>query len=446
MEPQIRYARTSDGVNIAYSVRGSGPPLVATVGSWESIRWDSDEAFGRAYYDALADSFRLLRYDRRGTGLSDRNRDDFSLEAEVRDLEAVVAAAGFDRFALLGQFHMGPVAIDFAAVHPEKISRLILYGTYARGADLTRTGVKESLTSMMRSHWGIASRTLVDMVSPGVPGDVLDHMAERTRQSVSGETAAHILRAAYETDVTSRLPSLRMPTIVIHRDRDRAVRFELGRGLAAQIPDATFIGLEGRVHWPWVGDVKAITGAIESFAGSQPPARDDEAAGTPVASGTAVILFTDIAESAALTERLGDDAFRAAARELDRRLRAAIREADGTPIEGKRLGDGLLATFSSARDALGAARRCVELSAASELRLHVGLHAGDITREDGDVYGGAVNIAARICDLCEPGEVLVSQTVRDLARTSAGVSFDDRGEHQLKGITDPVRVFAVVRG
>jgi class 3 adenylate cyclase/pimeloyl-ACP methyl ester carboxylesterase len=445
MEPQIRYCTSSDGASIAYSVRGSGPPLVATVGSWESIRWDSDEAFGRAYYDALADSFRLLRYDRRGTGLSDRNRDDFSLEAEVRDLEAVVAAAGFDRFGLLGQFHMGPAAIDYAAVHPEKISRLILYGTYARGADLTRTEVKESLTSMMRSHWGIASRTLVDLVSPGVPGDVLDHMAERTRQSVSGETAASILRTAYETDVTSRLPSLRMPTIVIHRDRDRAVRFELGRSLAAQIPDATFIGLEGRVHWPWVGDVGAITGAIESFAGSQPPARD-EAAGTRAASGTAVILFTDIAESTALTERLGDDAFRAAARELDGRLRAAIRDDNGTPIEGKRLGDGLLATFSSARDALTAARRCVELSAESELRLHVGLHAGDITREGGDVYGGAVNIAARICDLCEPGEVLVSQTVRDLARTSAGVTFDDRGEHQLKGITDPVRVFAVVRG
>jgi class 3 adenylate cyclase/pimeloyl-ACP methyl ester carboxylesterase len=445
MEPQIRYARTSDGASIAYSARGAGPPLVATITSWESMRWDGDDALGRAYYDELARQFHLVRYDRRGVGLSDRNRNDFSLELEVGDLDAVVDAAGLRRFALLGQFHMGPVAIEYAATHPDRVSHLVLYGTYARGADLTRTEVKESLTAMMRSHWGIASRTLVDLVSPGVPGDVLDHMAERTRQSVSGETAASILRAAYETDVTSRLPSLRMPTIVIHRDRDRAVRFELGRSLAAQIPDATFIGLEGRVHWPWVGDVAAITGAIESFAGSQPPARD-EAAGTRAASGTAVILFTDIAQSTALTERLGDDAFRAAARELDGRLRAAIRDANGTPIEGKRLGDGLLATFSSARDALAAARRCVELSAESELRLHVGLHAGDITREGGDVYGGAVNIASRICDLCEPGEVLVSQTVRDLARTSAGVSFDDRGEHELKGITDPVRVFAVREG
>ena len=124
-------------------------------------------------------------------------------------------------------------------------------------------------------------------------------------------------------------------------------------------------------------------------------------------------------------------------------MRAAIRESGGAPVDGKVLGDGVMAVFSSAAQAIDAARRCIELSAESELRLHIGLHAGDVIREDGNVYGGAVNIASRICGLSEPGEMLVSQTVRDLARTSAGATFEDRGEHALKGIDDPVRLYAV---
>jgi class 3 adenylate cyclase len=164
-------------------------------------------------------------------------------------------------------------------------------------------------------------------------------------------------------------------------------------------------------------------------------------AGLP--GGTAVIVFTDIADSTALTERMGDAAFRAASRALDDAVRAAMRDAGGTPVDGKVLGDGVMGVFASAAQSIEAARSCVAASARAELPLHIGIHAGDVIREPDNVYGGAVNIASRICGLCAPGEILVSATVRDLARTSAGVSFDDRGEHALKGIEDPVRVFAV---
>lgn len=160
--------------------------------------------------------------------------------------------------------------------------------------------------------------------------------------------------------------------------------------------------------------------------------------------GTAIILFTDIADSTALTERMGDAAFRAAARTLDDRMRDAIRECGGRPVEGKVLGDGVMAVFTSSAQAIDAARRCVALSAASELQLHVGLHAGDVIRERDNVYGGAVNIASRICGLAAPGEILVSATIRDLARTSAAVTFEDRGDHALKGIDDSIRIYAVV--
>jgi adenylate cyclase len=163
-------------------------------------------------------------------------------------------------------------------------------------------------------------------------------------------------------------------------------------------------------------------------------------------SGTAIILFADIADSTALTERLGDVAFRAKARDLDAALRTVIREHGGTPIEGKLLGDGVLAVFTSARQAIEAGVACATQGAEAGLPLHVGMHAGDVIREEGNVYGGAVNIASRIAGLSSAGEVLVSETVRSLARTSAGVRFEDRGEQPLKGIGEPVRVWVVLEG
>jgi class 3 adenylate cyclase len=167
----------------------------------------------------------------------------------------------------------------------------------------------------------------------------------------------------------------------------------------------------------------------------------DETAAPPL--GTVAILFTDIVDSTSLTERLGDAAFRERARTLDESLRGIFAAAGGKAIDGKLLGDGVLATFPSAAQAIDAALRCGAAAGNAELQLHVGIHAGDVIRERGNVFGGAVNIANRICGLSAPGQVLVSQTIRDLARTSAGVAFDDCGEHALKGIADRVRVFAV---
>jgi adenylate cyclase len=160
-------------------------------------------------------------------------------------------------------------------------------------------------------------------------------------------------------------------------------------------------------------------------------------------ASTAIIMFADVVDSTALTERLGDAAFRAKARELDDALRATVREHGGGAVDGKLLGDGILATFPAASGAIGAALALEDAAESVELELHVGLHAGDVIREEENVYGGAVNVASRICALSEPGEVLVSDLVRGLGRTSAGVVFEDRGERELKGISEPVRVYAV---
>ena len=226
---------------------------------------------------------------------------------------------------------------------------------------------------------------------------------------------------------------LLLPTVSGGRDW-----IAITRALAARMPNAVVQPIPGATD---AERTRQTRDAIRAFLTGGRGLPDTS---TPAqASGTAVILFTDIVDSTALTERMGDAPFRDASRALDAALRTAIRDAGGAAIDGKLLGDGVLATFPSAAQAIDGARRCLALSAASELGLHIGLHAGDVIREDNNVYGGAVNIASRICGISAPGEILVSDVVRGMARSSAGVAFEDRGEQEMKGVSDPVRVYAV---
>jgi class 3 adenylate cyclase len=229
---------------------------------------------------------------------------------------------------------------------------------------------------------------------------------------------------------------------VLHRRGLKAPGVELTRGLASGIQAARLVLLEGTSGGIFLGDTDAAMRAIDEFLGDGGEPVAESVA--PIPSGTAIILFADIVDSTALTEQLGDTAFREKARELDASLRAIIRDDAGTPIEGKLLGDGVLAVFTIARRAIEAALACGKAGDEAGLPLHLGIHAGDVIREENNVYGGAVNIASRIAGLSAAGEVLVSETVRSLARTSAGVGFEDRGEQELKGVGEKVRVWAVV--
>jgi class 3 adenylate cyclase len=253
-------------------------------------------------------------------------------------------------------------------------------------------------------------------------------------ESMSPAAFAVCRAASREIDVTALLPDIGVPALVIHLAGTPWGAIELSEELAARIHHARLVV---------VSELAGAVAAIDEFLGVSPEA--ETAGGAALASGTAIIMFADIADSTALTERMGDAALRAAARALDERMRAAIGDAGGTPVEGKVLGDGVMAVFTSAREAIDAALRCHALSAESELRLHLGIHAGDVIREDNNVYGGAVNIASRICALSAPGEILVSDVVRGMARSSAGVTFEDRGEREMKGVGEPVHVYAVRR-
>ena len=255
--------------------------------------------------------------------------------------------------------------------------------------------------------------------------------ANYMRESADSETHQAQWKAAEGYDVTELLPLIRTPTLIIHSKNNRLYPLAIGRWMAAAIPGARLTLMDDDVTYA------PVPGLVKTFLSESRPLP------SVVPSGTATILFADIVDSTTLTERLGDAAFREKARDLDASLRLIISDHDGTTIEGKLLGDGVLAVFTSARQAVEAALACGRGGEDAGLPLHLGLHAGDVIREDNNVYGGAVNIAARISSLSGPGEVLVSDTVRSLARTSAGVSFEDRGEQALKGVGEAVRVWAV---
>jgi len=372
---------------------------------------------------------------------------DYSLDATVWDVEAVVDRLALGRFALYGLYLGAATAIAYATRHPERVSHLMAWHGLPRFPLPDASALRPapaSFATLIRDDWELFTEVYAHQAFGWPKGEVARSYAALTRQAVTPEVLVRQFVASWQVDATPLLPHVEAPTLVMRRPAAPGVADAAARILASDIPDSRVLAFEGDSAVAFVGDYEPIADAIDAFL-----SEGELSAELP--SGMTAILFADIADSTALTERLGDDAFRAKARELGPSLRALVRECGGTPVEGPTLGDGVLAVFTSARQAIEAARRCGKAGDDAGLRLHLGLHAGDVSREmdpDGrdNVYGGAVNIASRISGLSAPGEVLVSETVRSLARTSAGVRFEDRGEQALKGITEPVRVWAVREG
>jgi class 3 adenylate cyclase len=314
---------------------------------------------------------------------------------------------------------------------------------YARGGDIVSSQAINGLQELIRGNWSLARTAIAGLVYPSGPSERQRWFADFLRRSVSPETAARYVEFHATVDVTAYLPRVPAPTLILHARGYRNVPIRAGRDVAALMPDARFIAMDGDT----MGTLDPGGSGYAAVAEFLDEGQGRASSPTPEpGSGTAIILFADIADSTALTERLGDAAFREKARALDEALREAITSNGGTAIEGKLLGDGVLAVFTSAREAIACAQACHEAGSHAGLPLHLGIHAGDVIREEGNVYGGAVNIASRVAGEAAAGETFVSGTVRDLARTSAGVSFEDRGERELKGVGEPVRVWAVRGG
>ena len=437
MEPRIQYAKTSDGVNIAYYAIGHGMPLVIMNLPNSHLHMEWQMADVRQTLQAAATMATVVRYDQRGFGLSDRNVDDFSIDHLLLDVEAVLAKLDIEQFTLVGFGVSSPLAIVLAARDPERVAKLVLWPAFARFPK-GLAQMAEKLLAMDEADWEFASESLV-RYGMGWSDEMSAPAAAALRESIAREKLAQFLEQSRLWDVGGMLHRVTSPTMIVHDKADKRVDLLTAREMASAIPDARIAILDAESRAGRMG--QAVSSVLPFLAGR--PLIPEQLATPP--SGTAVILFADIADSTALTERLGDAAFRAKARDLDATLRTTIREHAGTPIEGKLLGDGVLAVFTSARRAIEAALACGRSGRDAGLPLHLGLHAGDVIREENNVYGGAVNIASRISGLSAPGEVLVSDIVRGLARTSAGVGFEDRGEQPLKGVSEAVRVWAVVK-
>ena len=439
--PTTRYARSGD-YSIAYQVVGDAPldlVLVSGFVSHVEYAWD-DPDFAR-FLERLASFSRLILFDKRGTGLSDRvpvNKLP-TLEERMDDVRAVMDAAGSERAALFGVSEGGPMSILFATTYPERVRALALYGSYAKrvsdGDYPWAPPIEEHRKSIdaVQRDWG--GPTQVAIWAPSMADDdrFKRWWGQYLRSGASPAAARAVLEMAIEIDVRDILPAVRVPTLVLHRAGDRRIEVGAGRYLGEQIPHARFIELPGIDHVPWVGDSDAIVNEVEEFlTGARHSAEPSRVLAT--------VLFTDMVESTTRAVRLGDARWRALISDHDRLLRGELARFRGREID--RRGDGFLAIFDGPARAIRCAFSIVERVHELGIQVRVGLHTGELDLMEAGIAGIAVHIGARVMSLAGPDEVLVSSTVRDLVAGS-GLTFTDRGTHELKGVPGSWRILRV---
>jgi len=442
MQPAIQYVRSSDGVSIAYWSLGEGRPLVVMPSapfSHAQLEWEIPEC--REWYQRLMAGRQLVRYDARGCGLSDREAADFSLDAQVPDLQAVVDKLGFGSFALFASGDMGSVAIAYAARFPDRISHLVLWTSWARRADVSQTPVTRTLRALVEQDWEIYTETVARVLLGWGDEELARRFAAFYRECTTPEALRLFGPAVYEWDVTPILASVVSPVLVLQRREMPSVPVGVARGLAAGLPDARLVLLEGRSPLPWVGDMDAVLRAVRGFLGDE---SEPQLVEPLQARGSTTILFTDMESSTSLTHRLGDEGAQELVRTHNRIVREALRRHAGSEV--KHTGDGIMASFASATAGLECAvdiQRAVASSnegAETPFRVCVGLNAGEPVEEESDLYGTSVQLAARVCGQAEPGQILVSNVVRELV-AGRPFLFSDRGKAALKGFEEPVRLF-----
>lgn len=279
--PRIRFFTGAQGQRVAYAIAGSGPPLVLPAWWVSHVERDWADPRFRAFFEALARSRTVVRYDRPGVGLSVRERSDFSVESEVALLEAIIEHLGFERVALLGFSCGGPPAVHYAARHPERVDRLALVGSYAFGGEITTPETQHALVALVRAQWGLGAQTIADLFAPDLERQSARRMARAQHDWSNADLASRLLALSFAMDCREAAATLLLPALVIHRRKDATVRLDAGRALAALIPGAEFVSVDGNAHVPWQGDVQPILDAVLDFLGAPPAPCDSSPAVDP---------------------------------------------------------------------------------------------------------------------------------------------------------------------
>lgn len=459
MEPEIRYATTADGVSIAYYSMGEGIPLVVTsMILFSHLHSQFFREFHRSRSGkGLGRGLQLVRYDERGTGLSDRHPIDFSIEARLLDLDCVIDRLALTRFALMGMTHGGTAAIGYAARNPERVTHLILSNPYARdppgylqGGVLTAYELLERRPS--EQEWERYTLTIANALTGFGDSELARKLATHWRESMTLEAMLASYAAQRAIDLTPLLPKVAVPTLVMHRASPagvNAVPMEASREVASKIPDARFVTLSSGDNWTlWTDEETRI---VEDFlcVEQEAPAPGTAAAISSHGATARVprtILFTDIESNTDILQRLGDDAWRAVLRDHERVTREVLRAHGGAEV--KTMGDGFMVSFDSATNAvqfavdLQKAYAARNESAAEPIRVRMGVNAGEPIAEDDDLFGTAVTVASRIMSQAQGGEILVSDVVRGLV-AGKGFVFADHGEFTPKGFEAAVHLYEV---
>jgi pimeloyl-ACP methyl ester carboxylesterase len=438
--PKTQYVRSGD-IFIAYQVVGSGPiDLVHVPGFVSHLEHEWEEPRLARFYRKLASFSRLIRFDKRGTGLSDRNAQIPTLEQRMDDVRVVMDAVGSGRAALFGVSEGGPMSLLFAATYPNRASGLIVYGSYARRSwapDHPFGRKPEDMVALFQAiehDWG--GPVGIEIWAPSLIGDEY-HRQWRSnflRLAAGPGAAIAILRMNMEIDVRHVLPAIRVPTLILHRTGDRLTPVAQARYMAERIPGAKLVELPGADHSPHAGDSDAIAAEIEEFlTGVRHGPEPDRVLAT--------VLFTDIVGSSHRAAALGDRRWRETLEQYYAVVRREVGHFRGREVDTA--GDGILAAFDGPARAIRSARRIIDVVRPMGIEVRAGLHSGECVILQGKLSGIAVHIGARVASLAAAGEVLVSSTVKDLVAGS-GMGFQSRGVHMLKGVPGEWPLFAVV--
>lgn len=440
MQPVTQFTR-SGRVHIAYQVVGEGPIDLIYVPGWVShveLAWAEPEH--ASFLRRLASFSRLIAFDKRGTGLSDRVSEDQlpTLEERMDDLRAVMDAVGSKRAALLGVSEGGNLCALFAATYPERTIALIMCACFAKriwSPDYPWAPTpeqREKEYEVVEREWG----NMMD-VAHYIPSKIHDEafvrrLATFLRHAASPGAAVALLKMNTQIDIRGILPTISVPTLVLHRTGDLDVNVEGGRWLASRIPGARFVELPGNDHLPWVGDQDAILDEVEEFVTGVRPVRNIDRV-------LATVLFTDIVGSTALAARIGDRALGDVIQRHNALVRNELERFRGREVNTS--GDGFFASFDGPARAVRCALSIRDAVRGLGIEIRAGLHTGEIELDGDAVAGIAVHIGARVAAAAVASEVLVSSTVKDLV-SGSGIRFADRGAHVLKGLSGTWRLYA----